>query len=235
LTFLSIPLIYWFAGLALVLPRIPVIGKWFNLINTAIHELGHALMALILEGSVKKIELFNDASGTTTTSTKTKIGSFLVAIAGYPFSSLISYFIFYLLSVGYDKGFLIGISILFLFMLLLWVRNIYGAIWIIAFCAINGTLIYFNNAAYIQTAALLYAVFIAVDALFSAITVLFLSVKQKDKAGDATLLKKITGIPAFIWGVLFAAGAGWIFYVISLTTNHCFFRACTFIIPTAIQ
>jgi len=212
LNFLSIPLIYWFAGLALVLPRIPVMGKWFNIINTAIHELGHALMALILEGSVKKIELFNDASGTTTTSSKTKFGSFLVAFIGYPFSSLVSCFIFYLLSVGYEKGFIISISIVFLFMLILWVRNIYGTIWILAFCAINGYLIYLNNVEYIQFVALLYAVFIAVDALFSALIVLYLSIKQKDKAGDATLLKKITGIPAFIWGVLFSVIAGAVFY-----------------------
>ena len=212
MTILSIPLIYWFAGLALLLPRIPVIGKWFNIINTAIHELGHALMALCLEGSVKKIELFNDASGTTTTSTKTKFGSLLVAIIGYPFASAVSYFIFFLLHVGYDKGFLIAISILFLFMLLLWIRNIYGAIWILAFCGINGYLIYLNNVEYIQMAALLYAVFIAVDAVFSALTILFLSIKQKDKAGDATLLKKITGVPAFIWGVIFAAIAGGVFW-----------------------
>ena len=212
MTFLNIPLIYWFAGLALVLPRIPVIGKWFNLINTAIHELGHALMTLILEGSVRKIELFNDASGATTTSTKTKFGSFLVAFIGYPFSSLVSCFIFYLLSVGYEKGFIISISIVFLFMLILWVRNIYGTIWILAFCAINGYLIYLNNVEYIQFVALLYAVFIAVDALFSALIVLYLSIKQKDKAGDATLLKKITGIPAFIWGVLFSVIAGAVFY-----------------------
>ena len=213
MSFLSkIPLIYWFAGLALVLPRIPVIGKWFNIINTAIHELGHALMALALEGSVKKIELFNDASGTTTTSTKTKFGSFLVAIIGYPFSSLISYFVFYLLSVGYGKGFIIGISILFLFMLILWIRNIYGAIWILVFCTVNGYLIYLNNVEYIKVAALLYAVFIAVDAVFSALTVLFLSFKQKDKAGDTTLLKKITGVPAFIWGLLFAGISGYVFY-----------------------
>ena len=217
MTFLSIPLIYWFAGLALVLPRIPVIGKWFNIINTAIHELGHALMALILEGSVKKIELFNDASGTTTTATKTKFGSFLVAFIGYPFSSFVSYFIFYLLTVGYEKGFLIGISILFLFMLLLWVRNIYGVLWILIFCAVNGYLIYLNNAHYIHIATLLYAVFIAVDAVFSALTVLFLSIKQKDKAGDATLLKKITGVPAVIWGIVFAGVAGWVFYLIILS------------------
>ena len=212
MTFLKIHLIYWFAGLALVLPRIPVIGKWFNLINTAIHELGHALMALFLEGSVKKIELFNDASGTTTTATKTKFGSFLVAIIAYPFASAVSYFIFYLLSVGYEKGFLIGISILFLFMLTLWIRNVYGAIWILAFCGINGYLIYLNNADYIYVATLLYATFIAVDALFSALTVLFFSVKQKDKAGDATLLKKITGVPEVVWGILFAGIAGIAFY-----------------------
>jgi hypothetical protein len=223
LTFLkSIPLIYWFAGLALLLPRIPVIGKWFNIINTAIHELGHALMALILEGNVKKIELFNDASGTTTTSTKTKFGSFLVAIIGYPFSSLVSFFVFYLLSVGYEKGFVLGISILFLFMLILWIRNIYGALWILVFCALNGYLIYLNNTKYIHVAALLYAVFIAVDAVFSALTVLYLSVKQKDKAGDATLLKKITGVPAFIWGLLFAGIAGFVFYLIIMKLDLTF-------------
>ena len=171
-------------------------------------------MALVIEGSVKKIELFNDASGTTTTSTKTKFGSFLVAIIGYPFSSLVSYFIFHLLSAGYDKGVLLGISIFFFFMLLLWIRNIYGAIWIFIFCSINGYLIYFNNVEYIQIAALLYAVFIAVDAVFSALTVLLLSIKQKDKAGDATLLKKVTGVPAFIWGLFFAAFAGFVFYAI---------------------
>jgi hypothetical protein len=98
-------------------------------------------------------------------------------------------------------------------MLLLWVRNIYGAIWILAFCAVNGYLIYLNKAEYIQKVTLLYAVFIAVDALFSALVVLFLSVKQKDKAGDATLLKKISGVPAFIWGLLFAGIAVYIAYL----------------------
>jgi hypothetical protein len=99
-------------------------------------------------------------------------------------------------------------------MLLLWIRNIYGALWIIVFCAINGYLIYLGNVQYIKVAALLYAVFIAVDAVFSSLTVLFLSFKQKDKAGDATLLKKITGVPAFVWGILFAGISGFVFYLI---------------------
>lgn len=173
-------------------------------------------MALVLEGSVRKIELFNDATGSTTTSTKTKFGGFLVAIIGYPFSSLVSFCIFYLLNVGYEKGVIIGISVIFLFVLLLWIRNIYGAIWILAFCSINAYLIYLNNPLYIHIATLLYGVFIAVDAICSAFVVLYYSIKQKDKAGDATLLKKITGIPAFIWGLMFAGISGVVFYEIIL-------------------
>ena len=214
MTFLSIHLIYWFAGLALVLPRIPVIGKWFNIINTAIHELGHALIALALDGKVKKIELFNDATGVARISTKTKFGDFLIALIGYPFASFFSLFACYLITVGYEKGFLIGMTLLFFFMLLLWVRNIYGIIWMLVFCGINGYLIYENNPDYIQIATLLYAVFLAVDALFSTLIVFYLSIIQKEKAGDATALKKITGIPAFFWGAIFSGVAGYVFYLI---------------------
>ena len=183
------------------------------MINTAIHEFGHAIMALIVEGNVKKIELFQNASGVTTTTTKTKFGGFLVTFIGYPFSSFVSYIIFYLISAGYEKGIVIGISIVFLFMLLLWIRNIYGALWILAFCSINGYLIYLNNQQFVEIAALLYATMIAVDALISAFTVLFLSIRQKDAAGDASSLKKITGIPAVIWGLLFSGIAGCFFYL----------------------
>lgn len=217
--FLSIPLIYWIAGLALVLPRIPYLGKFFAIINTVFHELGHALMALVLGGTVKKIELLTDASGSTTATTKSKFGSFLVTIIGYPFSSLVSLFIFYLLTVGYEIGFLWSISILFLLMLIFWVRNIYGAAWILLFTAANGYLIYLNNLYYIKIASLCYAVFIAVDALTSAYIILYLSIRAPEKCGDAGALKKITAIPTFFWGLFFAAFSSFIFYKILMNLN----------------
>ena len=39
---------YWllFLAVAFILPRLPVVGKFFNIINTALHEFGHALVAL---------------------------------------------------------------------------------------------------------------------------------------------------------------------------------------------
>ena len=89
LTLFGIPALYIFIPIALILPRVPVIGKFFNIINTAIHEFGHALMALIMQGKVHKIELMRDTSGTTVTQCPTLAGNILVSIAGYPFDGLI--------------------------------------------------------------------------------------------------------------------------------------------------
>src|SRR6056297_3111471 len=62
---------YWMFYLTLVaaavLPKIPFIGRYFQVFNTLIHEDGHAIMALLSRGQIKRIELFADTSGTTIT------------------------------------------------------------------------------------------------------------------------------------------------------------------------
>lgn len=216
ITLFNVPAIYIFLGLAFLLPKIPVVGKFFNVINTLIHELGHALFALPFDGVVKKIELFNDTSGTTTTQCKSKVGSFFVSIAGYLFAALFAYFAFFLISVGYHKGFIITITLIAFFTLLLWIRNSYGVIWVLIFTALNSYLIYNNNEYYLQLIGLLYATFIGVEALSSSFVVLYLSIFRKGQAGDATILAKSTKIPAFIWGVLFASISLYMSYLIVL-------------------
>ena len=210
----NIPLFYYFVVAAILMTKVPVVGKFFNIINTAIHELGHALMALILEGKVHRIELFSDSAGSTTTQNKGKFRTFMVAISGYPFASAVAYFSFYLLNFGYEKHLLIGLSILFLFMLLLWIRNVYGVIWVLLFCRINVFLLYYNNIKIINIAALFYATVILTESVFSTFTLLYLSLKYPQQAGDATNLKKITHIPTVIWALLFVAFSGWIAYEI---------------------
>ena len=158
LTLFGIPAIYIFIPIALILPRVPVIGKFFNIINTAIHEFGHALMALIMQGKVHKIELMRDTSGTTVTQCPTLAGNILVSLAGYPFAAFAGWFFCYLNDVGYQTGLIIGLSILMIIMLIFWIRNWYGLIWIVLFCSLNGWLIYANNQQYINIAALFYAV-----------------------------------------------------------------------------
>ena len=213
LTLFGIPAIYIFIPIALILPRVPVIGKFFNIINTAIHEFGHALMALIMQGKVHKIELMRDTSGSTVTQCPTTLGNILVSIAGYPFAAFAGWLCCYLNNVGYQTGLVTGMSILMIFMLIFWIRNWYGFLWIILFCALNGWLIYMNNPLYIHIAALFYAIVVMIEAISSSFILLVLSLKDSQAAGDATNLAKFTHIPAVIWALLFCAFSCWMGYL----------------------
>lgn len=199
-------------AVSLILPRIPVVGKFFNIINTAIHEFGHALMALCTGGNVQKIQLFQDTSGTTTTQSSNKLSAIMVSLAGYPFAVSVAWLSFYLIQCGATQGLIIGLSVLFFMMLLFWIRNVYGALWVILFCAINAFLIYWGDENYLGYAALFYAIMMLTESVTSTIVLLVLSFRKPSSAGDAANLAKVTGIPAFIWSLLFLAYTGWVVY-----------------------
>ena len=205
-----------FFALGFLLPRIPVAGKFFNIINTALHEFGHALMALLTGGSVERIELFNDTSGTTTTKSDSKVGAFLVSLAGYPFAASVAWLAFYLIGQDAEKGLVIGLSMLFVLMLLFWIRNWYGVLWVVLFCAVNCVLLYYGNASHLHYAALFYAAVVLAESVTSSITIVVLALRDGDRAGDATNLAKLTGLPAFLWALLFLAYTGWVCYRVVL-------------------
>jgi len=197
---------FWImVGIAFVLPKIPIIGKFFNIMNTAIHELGHALMTLFIDGKVHKIELWRDSSGVTVTQSKSKLSSFLIALAGYPFAATMGWLLLLMNRVGYEKGVVVILPLFFLIMLIFWIRNVYGTIWTMLFVLLNCFLIYYNNPQWIDIAAHFYAIAIIVESLSSSLLILYLSIRHSDSAGDATNLYKITHIPAFFWGLLFCS------------------------------
>ncbi|MBO7586526.1 MAG: M50 family metallopeptidase [Bacteroidales bacterium] len=205
-------LLVLFFALGFILPRIPVVGKFFNIINTALHEFGHALMALVTGGSVDKIELFRDTSGTTTTKSSSRFSAILVSLAGYPFAASVAWLSFYLIRQGAEQGLVIGLSILFVVMLLFWIRNWYGALWVVLFCVGNGLLLYYGEPDWLHYVALFYAVMILVESVTSTITIVVLAIRDGDKAGDATNLAKTTHVPAFFWALLFLAYTVWVCY-----------------------
>ena len=87
--FISWKFICFFVA-AIVLTNIPIIGNYVSVINTVIHESGHALMALF-GGNVHKISLFHNTEGVTYTSHSGWFGGFFTGIAGYVFSSFIAF------------------------------------------------------------------------------------------------------------------------------------------------
>ena len=75
-------------------------SSWFRILDTMIHELGHAAMTLLMSGRVLSIELNPDHSGVTYSMLASGGWSpIVVSLAGYTSASLFAILMFY----GYAK------------------------------------------------------------------------------------------------------------------------------------
>lgn len=190
---------------ALLLTRIPVLGKYFRSVNTLIHEAGHVFATLLLSGEVISVNLFADTSGTTVTKAKGKFSQALIALSGYPVSALTAWLLLFLLHKGFSIHILLFLTSIALIITILSLRNAYGFFWAGTFIVLNLLLIYVNNKLLISIFSTFYAVVIFTDAILSSVILLVLTIRQPKKAGDATNLQKITRIPAVVWSLLFLA------------------------------
>lgn len=194
-----------FVVIAALLTNIPWIGNYVGMVNTLVHESGHALIALI-GGEVHHISLFMNTEGVTYTSHSSWLGGFFTGGAGYVASSLMAFLALWLI---YQKKYkiLIGILIgLLLMNVIFWVRNPYGIYWLLSFGAGFLLLLYKGSSELIQNCLLLIASILFVEAVSGAFTILLLSFTQPHAAGDATGLANSTlFIPAQVWGILLFA------------------------------
>lgn len=193
--------------LIILIIRIKNIGIAFRSINTLIHELSHAIMAIFTGGSVSEIKLNDNASGSCTTKSKGKFKTFLVSSSGYISSALFSYLIFFSLGKRWNEYFFYFFLVISVIALIFWIRNAYGIIWALAFASINLGLILVPNATanYGNYILLVFGLMIAIDNFLACLTLLYISVSSPKKAGDATNIAKTTKIPAFFWSLIFLA------------------------------
>ena len=198
-------LFYLILVLTLIITRIPLIGKYFRVVDTIIHETAHALMAVLTSGKVLSINLFADTSGSTVTKSSNKFGMVMVSLAGYPVSSLTALLMMYLISTGNHLLIIFILVSIAITGMVLFIRNGYGLLWAGTFSVINFLVIYFDNPIVIKSLSIFYSLIILTDSVIAPMYLLVLSVTQSAKAGDATNLKKATHIPAVIWALLFTA------------------------------
>jgi hypothetical protein len=206
--------------ISLILTRVPIVGIYFRVVNTMIHETGHALMALFSSGSVLRVEYFSNTEGNALTKSSGRLGSILVSLAGYPFSSAMGLLFFYLIHSGWEVVVLYIVAGLAFINLLFFVRNRYGIFWLITFLLVTGSVLYFQQEFLLFAFPVFIAMIVMVDSLLSAVHLLLISLHTPKKAGDAKNLKKFTGIPAFVWALLFMAFASYTVYLsVSLFFN----------------
>lgn len=201
---------------SIILARLPFIGIYFRVINTLVHESGHAFVALITSGKFSRIELFADSSGTATTVSKSKFANFLISIAGYPVSSVTAYLFFRLIKFEHYDFVLYTVAFLTVVNLIFFVRNKYGIFWLLTFALVLTAIFYFHNFYLSYWSAIFFSCVILTDSVVSALILLKLSIKDGKKAGDASNLKSYSYIPSFIWSLLFLAIAVYFFYLTAI-------------------
>lgn len=195
-----------FLVLAFLMIHVPIIGNYVRMINTLIHESGHALVALI-GGHVERISLFMNSEGATYSDQTTWLGSFLTSLSGYTFSSFMAFLSFLLIGKKKQTVF-IDILLGFIFLnLIFWVRNPYGVFWLCSFAVGFLLLLIKGSQGFRDHLLLLIAAILLVDSVQSAYEILYISFLQPQAAGDAANLARFTGMPAPIWGMFFFAQA----------------------------
>ena len=196
-----------------IINRIPYVGKYLRVVNTLIHESGHAIAALICSGEVYNVELFSDTSGTATTKTKSKFAQFLVSFAGYPFGSAMAYLLFFIISKGEYRIVLYILACFSLLNLMFYVRNAYGIFWLITFTAIIFA-VNFYGGEFLQYAFTAWLSGIMhFEALYSSIELVIIASKKSKSAGDAYSLERLTGVPTMLWALVFVAQSGYFIYL----------------------
>lgn len=195
------------AGAAFLTRLIPF-SNWFRMLDTMIHELGHAMATLLVSGRVLSIELNPDHSGVTYSVVNIGWSQVAVSLAGYILASLFAIALFYGYYIQKQAIGLVIISVLALGTLLFFVRSGYGLWWLIIFIIVN-MLFYFIGGRIRNFYYLLLAFLCLEESVMGPLTLLLLSLTQPNHAGDATNLGNITIIPAFAWALLFVVISLW--------------------------
>lgn len=206
-------ILYALPLVVLISNRIPFAGKYLRIINTLIHESGHAFMALITRGEVYEVELFGDRSGAATVKTKGKLNLFLVAIAGYIIGSAFAYLMFYFISVQQYEVVIYVVATIAVLNLTFLVRNTYGLFWIISFIIILLVARFYMNDFFQFIFTAWISAVMLFEAFYSSIELVIIASKKPKSAGDAAALSKITSIPALVWAVFFVIQSGLFIYL----------------------
>ncbi|MGN7763034.1 M50 family metallopeptidase [Paenibacillus sp. 22594] len=189
------------AGSALLTRWIPFSSLFRNL-DTMFHEFGHALVTLMLSGSVLRIELYADHSGVTYSAIEAGGKAILVSLAGYLLASVFSLLLFYLYTRGRYQWGLIMASGVALIMLVLYVRGGFGMVWLSGFILLNLMMLLVW-----PKAGKYYYLFLAFLTLEESVMgTLFLvsaAAITPERSGDAANLARLTPLPAIVWALLF--------------------------------
>jgi hypothetical protein len=189
-----------------VLGRVPVL-HWavypFQLFNTFVHELSHGLAAIVTGGSFRNFEVYSDGSGVAQSAGGVR---WIISSAGYLGSALVGGALILITASGVSpRRVLLGLGIGLAIACVLFVRNFFG---IASGLVIAGAIVAAGlrlEARWASWLLLFLAVQTALNALDSLWGLVRLSTfHQSGQPTDAGNMAAATGVPAFVWAIVWS-------------------------------
>jgi len=199
-------------AVALSLPR--VTWRYFGLLATVTHELGHAFAALMTGQRVGGIRLGLDHSGTTTTYSRRPLAAVWSTFWGYPVPAVVGAAMVWSGFNGWGPA-AMSVGTLILLGSFLFIRNGIGLLITAAAVLAAILLVLFVPPEFNGHVMIVLGLALLVAAVRDLGKLAAVHVRRRDRlaTSDAYLLFRATRIPAAVWIVLFAAvvGAAWWF------------------------
>lgn len=185
-------------------------SDFFRNLDTMIHESGHALTTLLLQGDVMEIELYGDHSGVTRSAVSQPWAIIPIALSGYMMASLFAWLLFALYARGKHKAGLILMASLAAVSLLLFVRNEFGVFWLIGFLIFTLLAIVLGGNHVLGKWVFLIVAFLTLEeSVFGPLSLVYYALSSPEGAGDAAILSRETPLPAIIWALWFTLFSLW--------------------------
>ena len=192
---------------ALIIPR----GTWqyFGLFATLVHELGHAVAAILTGRAVHGIRIRRNHSGDALSSGRGVFGTVVSGVFGYPAPAIVGAAQLWSVFTGYTAITLFAGGIVLILTLVV-IRNVFGAVVVFVSAAISVLLWFFATPTVQGYALLVIGIALLVGAVRALGTVIGVHLRHRDQlsSSDAYLLYRRTGIPSPIWLLLFTALIG---------------------------
>jgi hypothetical protein len=189
---------------ALSIPR--ATWKYFGLLATATHELGHAFAAVLSGQRLGGIKLRLDHSGTTTSYSRGRLATVWSGFWGYPVPAMTGAALVWSGFNGWGPAALAAGSLVLLASLL-FIRNLAG--FLITFAAATGgaALILFVPHEFTGHVAIVLGLALLVAAVRDLIKLSQVHLRRRDRlaTSDAYILYRATSVPSVVWIALFVA------------------------------
>lgn len=192
--------------------------QYFGLFTTLVHELGHAFAAVLSGRVVHGIRIRRNHSSDALSSGRGTLGTVLSGALGYPAPAIVGAAQLWSVFNGYTAIALFSGGVVLLVTLLA-IRNLFGALVVVASVAVSAALWVYATPTMQSYALLILGVALLVGAVRGLVAVIGVHVRHRDRlpTSDAYLLYRRTGVPSVVWLALFAAliGGCWVFTVTS--------------------